>query len=107
MELGKIYVNQTAVKLIITTGVDFLVNELSSAKIKLINTSLNNALLKEWDANLLNPPGSDGKLYVDFDDTKKFDTAGIWKIWVEVVFSNNKKAFSKPFLYKVDNEGGL
>lgn len=107
MELGKIYVNQTAVKLIISTGVDFSTNEISSAKIKLINTSLSNTTLKEWSATLLNPPGADGKLYVDFDDTKNFDTAGLWKIWVEVIFSNNKKAFSKPFIYKVDNEGGI
>lgn len=107
MNLGKIYVNQTAVRLIISTGVDFSTNEILTAKINLINTSLQNSTLKEWTASILNPPGSDGKLYYDFNDTDKFDSAGIWKIWVKVVFINNKIAFSKPFLYKVDDEGGL
>lgn len=100
-----IFKNQTAVRLIIDTGIDYQENPISAALIKAKNIDLSNPVEKNWDANILNPPGSDGLLYVDFNDTINFDSEGKWLIWAKVTFVNGKVGYGTPTLYKVYSEG--
>lgn len=100
-----IFKNQTAVRLIVDTGIDYQLNPFTTAIIKAKNIDLDNPVEKNWSANILNPPGNDGLLYVDFNDTIKFDSEGKWLIWVMVTFVNGKIGYGTPSLYKVYSEG--
>lgn len=104
MKNVKVYVNQTAFRLIVQTGVDFSTNSFSEAKL-IGYLKENNNINFNWNLNILNSPGEDGLLYVDFDDTIKFTERGDWVLYVKITFNNGKIGYSKPVVYKVYNIG--
>lgn len=100
----KVYVNQTAFRLIIQTGVDFSENSFSQAELFGYLKDDNTKTI-QWNLNILNTPGTDGLLYVDFNNDTKFSYRGDWVLYVKITFNNGKIAYSKPVVYKVYNIG--
>jgi len=102
MRPNRIYKNQTAVRLILDTDVDFSVYPLKvdGAKIGYKKPDLTDGT---WDGEIL--LDTDGTIYVDFDDTIKFTTVGNWIVWAELTFADNRSGYGKPKVYQVIEKG--
>ena len=103
--VNQIYKNQTQCRLTLQTDVDFNNYPVSSCKIKYKKPD---GTAGEWTAAVLSGEEIEGKIYVDFTDTPpvvKFDTAGAWKLWAYVIFSNTKIGIGIPIEYFVKTEG--
>lgn len=101
----QIYVNQTQVKLILQTDVDFNSYTVSSSKIKYQKPD---GTKGEWDSAIVSGSEELGQIYVNFTDTPpviKFDKAGVWKLWAYIIFSNAKIGIGVPIEYFVKTEG--
>lgn len=99
-----IYKDQTAVRLILDTSLDLDAEGLASSKIAYKKPD---GTAGDWTGTILNSPGTDGKIYVDFNDTIKFTDLGDWVIWAELIFSDARVGYGKPKFYNVKEKGSV
>lgn len=97
-----IFKDQSAVRLILETSVDFTATAPSSQKIKYEKPDETTG---EWTASQLAGSLADGKIYVDFTDSINFDAVGKWKFWAELTFSDGRVGIGSVYHYLVYDEG--
>lgn len=97
-----IFKDQTAARLILETSVDFSSYVPSGCK---IGYEKPDGTVDTWDAEVLAGSESVGKIYVDFSDTVKFDTEGMWKFWAEVTFADGRVGYGSVYHYYVYEKG--
>lgn len=85
-----IFAGQTAVRLILRTKVNFLINPPSIAYIKIKNPDKS---ISEWQADYI--PDENGYIYVDFSDAVKFDLPGKYQLWAYMVFSDGRTGIGR------------
>ena len=100
----KIYVDQTAVKLTLITDIDFGLYTINTYKIHYEKPS---GAAGSWTAAPTPGGGSDGRIFVDFDDTIKFDEEGKWKLWAKLTFADSRVANGETYPYYVKTEGSI
>lgn len=95
-----IYKDQTAVRLILRTGIDFTETPPDTAVIKFIKPD---ATPGQWNAIILPGNQHNGDLYIDFSDLIKFDAAGRWILWAEILFPDGRLGIGTKKSYLVEN----
>jgi len=85
MSCEKIFVNQTALRLILDTQVDFDEYPVESSQIVVMNPK---GLKSTWTATVLE--NDNGKIFVDFSNNIKFTLAGEHKARAVLNFLNGK-----------------
>jgi hypothetical protein len=96
--MGKIYVNQSELRLQLNTGVN-LAGALA-VKIKYIKPG--ETTEREFTAQV--ESSSLGTIYYDFQ-TGQLDKAGIWEFWAWVEFADTRIAPGEPIKLRVWTEG--
>jgi hypothetical protein len=96
--MGKVYVNQSELRLQLNTGVS-LAGALS-VLIKYLKPD--ETTEREFTAQVLS--SSAGTIYYDFN-AGELDTAGIWTFWSYVTFADSREAPGEPVRLKVWTEG--
>lgn len=94
--MAKIYVNQTALRIQLTTDVN--VND-AAVKIKFFKPD---GTPGEFVASILNP--IKGIIYYDVT-TNDIDQAGDWIFWAHITFNDNTFAAGTPTTIRVYEEG--
>lgn len=94
-----IYKDQTAVRLILRTGIDFTQTPPDTAVIKFIKPD---GTASQWDATALPGSETNGDLYIDFSDLIKFDAAGRWILWAEIIFPDGRLGIGTKKSYLVE-----
>jgi hypothetical protein len=99
-----IYKDQTAVRLILDTELDLQAEGYASSK---IGYKKPDGTTGEWIGALLNPPGTDGKIYYDFASGagNNFDSAGDWVVWAEITYGDGRVGYGIPKYYNVKIKG--
>jgi len=95
----QVFKDQTGVKLRLQSFLDFDENPVTSAKIKFIKPD---GTAGEWTAQVL-PGALDGDIYVDFSAAEKFDQAGRWSLWLEVVYTDGRTGKGRKTSYYVED----
>ena len=95
--MGKIYLNQSSLRIQLTTNVD-----ITGATARLIKYKKPSGTTGSWTAQ----PGDVGAgvIYYDLTGTE-LDEAGTWKIWAYVTFADARVAPGEPVIMIVLNEG--
>jgi hypothetical protein len=96
--------NQTAARVILTTGLNLQATVPTTIRIYYTKP---NSTTSYWDATILLGSETLGKIYVDFDDLKKFNASGTWKFWSYFVFADGRIAQGDTVEYEVKAEGQL
>lgn len=97
-----IYKDQTAVRLILDTELDLEAEGYASS---VIGYEKPDGTVSSWVGSLLTPPGNDGKIFVDFNNTIKFDAVGTWKVWAEITYGDGRVGYGIPKYYDVKQKG--
>lgn len=95
--MGKVYKNQTALKLVATVGVDITS---AAAQIKYIKPSGSTG---SFTATISD--ATTGKFEYIISDENDIDEVGSWVLWGYVVFSDETYAAGEPYILKVYSEG--
>ena len=97
--MSKIFVDQTYLRIILTTNVD-----ITSARTTEIHYKKPDGTIGQLTALVQDPV--DGVIYYDLDsDDTLLDTRGPWKFWAYVVFSDGRIARGEPVGVTIwDNE---
>ncbi len=98
----KIKLNQSAARIILVTNIDFNTISINTVKVRYIKPS---GLAGEWTATVLTGSETDGRIYVDFDATIKFDVEGEWKLWSYLKLTDTREAMGDTVFYDVIPEG--
>lgn len=101
MSDGRVFKDQTALRLSLNTLVDFSVTPPTSAKIHYKNPSLET---DEWEASIIED-STVGEIFVNFSDVINFDEAGTWYLWSELEFSDGRVAYGVTQKYTVRDTG--
>jgi hypothetical protein len=96
--MGKVYVNQTSLRLKLTTSVD--ITDTPTLQIKYIKPD--GVTTGTWTATAWDE--TNGIIYHDFS-TDELDTAGRWIVWAYVVFDDGRAAPGEPYKFRVYEEG--
>jgi uncharacterized membrane protein len=91
--MGKIYAEQTALKLIFETGVD-----LTDAEITL--NALSPARAEKTFDLVIESPATAGIVSYEVEDDTDFDEVGTWTFWVSVVYESLKTTCSEAVKIK-------
>lgn len=94
-----VYKDQTAVRFILNTNIDLSVYLPQSVTIEYVKPSNTKG---SFPAQVLDGPS--GTIYIDFDDTHKFNESGNWKVWSKIVFSDGRIGVGKVITYHVELE---
>ena len=100
--MGKIYVNQTKLRLQLNTGVSIESGDAPYIKYKKPDSDTVLTLVAE----ILDP--DDGSIYYDFKDestSETLDTVGVWMFWSYIVFNDGLVAPGEPVSIRVYEEG--
>ena len=97
-----IYTNQTSLRFILKTNVDFNVYGVSSSAIKFREPDGTEG---EFTAAVLSGSESEGKIYVDFDSDNNFDQHGIYVVWAYITYTAGGVAPGTPIEIQVYEEG--
>lgn len=97
MANGKIYVNQSSLRMTLDTGV--VLTGATTLQIKHIKTDLSTGF---WVASI--DPSDANKLFYDFINTE-LDQSGNWIFWAFVIFSDGRNAPGEPVKVKVHEQG--
>jgi len=97
--MGKIYLNQSSLRIQLTTNVDITGATAQVIKYKKPDTDETEG---EWTA-LIEADG-DGIIYYDLTGTE-LDVAGTWTLWAFVTFSDARTAPGEPVKVTVHTEG--
>lgn len=84
---GKIYKNQTALRIRLKTGIDL--TDATTVYIKYIKPETQTA--GQWTA-VIDGDASAGIIYFDITLTTQIDEEGVWKWWSYVVFNDGREA---------------
>jgi len=95
--MGKIYKNQTELRLKLTTNVD-----ISGASVKKIKYKKPSGAIGYWDANAATT--LTGVLYYDVAASNVINEAGTWRLWAYVTFSTGDSAPGEGVSVKVYEE---
>ena len=87
--MSLIFKDQTALKLILKTNIDFNTYAVNIAKIKYIDPKKTE---EEFNASVLIGSESEGKIYVDFSSSIKFAIAGKYILWADIIFTDTRQA---------------
>jgi hypothetical protein len=94
--MGKIYKDQTALKLRLNTGID-LTTGVSTIEIKYIKPG---DPVDTWTA------GEEDTYYAVYSATAgEIDTKGDWKFWAYITFTDSTVAPGEPVIVRVYDEG--
>jgi hypothetical protein len=96
-----IFKNQTAVRLILRTGINFSETPPDGLSIKFRKPD---GTLNNWDAAILIAGQTNGDIYVDFSDTIKFDQPGRWILWAYLVFPDGRIGIGQKQSYLIEDE---
>lgn len=97
-----IFVNQTALKLILKTNVNFNTYLTSEIKIKYKDPA---GTTSEFVAAELSGSEAEGKIFVDFSDSIKFTVAGKYILWAEITFTDSTFAHGEAVVLMVYTPG--
>lgn len=97
--MGRIFKNQTALKVQIETGVD-LTSATKKIKYKKPDGSLGEFSTGIADINL-----TEGIIEWTPADANSLDQAGTWTMWVHITFSGGSVAAGEVFCIEVNQEG--
>jgi hypothetical protein len=95
----KVYKDQTGVKLIFRTFLNFETDPISTAVIKYIKP---NKEAGQWQADI-QTDSADGDITFDFSATNKFDLKGKWKMRVEGTYVDSRTFKSRWVIYYVSD----
>ena len=95
--MGKIYADQTALKIDLDTGID-LTTGVDSVYIKY--TKPGSSTTDQWSATVEN-----GTHITKVLSGGEIDIAGDWKFWAYVIFTDTSKAPGEPVQVRVYQEG--
>jgi len=95
--MGKIYLNQSSLRIQLTTNVD-----ITGATEQVIKYIKPDATTGEWVATI--EADGDGIIYYDLTGTE-LDVAGTWTLWAFVTFSDARTAPGEPVKVTVHTEG--
>jgi hypothetical protein len=95
--MGKIYVDQTALKIDLDTGIDLTVG-VDSVYIKYIKPE--DTQIQQWAGSIENTTHITKVL-----SSGEIDTVGDWKFWAYVVFNDATEAPGEPVFVRVYTEG--
>lgn len=101
MSDGRIFTNQTALRLSLNTLVDFSITPPVAAKIHYKKPDLEE---DKWDATIVEN-STNGEIFVNFSDSIKFSQAGVWYLWSELEFADGRLAYGVTQKYTVRNAG--
>ncbi len=93
--MGKIYVNQSSLKIILNTGVD-----LTTATTLQMGYKKPDDTVGYWTAQI---QGTEGIYYNFVND--ELNLVGTWAFWAYITFSDLRKAPSEPVNIKVYEQG--
>lgn len=97
--MGKIYLNQTSLKIRLTTSVD--ITDARSLKIKYKKPSSQNGELDATEED-----ATTGVIYYEIKEGSTFfNEVGNWVFWAHVTFSDGRFAAGEPAIIRVYNEG--
>lgn len=96
--MGKIYQNQSSLRITATTGVD-----ISGATALAIKYRKPSGTEGSWTAT--ESDATEGIIYYDLVDENDLDEVGAWAIWGHVTFSDGRSAPGEPFTLTVKEEG--
>lgn len=95
--MGKIYLNQSSLRIILTTGVN-----ISGASVRQIKYKKPSGTTGNWTATELDSGA--GSIYYDLTGTE-LDELGTWTLWAYVMFSDGRSAPGEPVSVIVHTEG--
>lgn len=95
--MGKIYLNQSSLRIHLTTGVDITGATVTQIKFKKPSGSTG-----EWTASV-DDVGA-GSIYYDLTGTE-LNEAGTWTLWAYVTFADTRSAPGEPVKVTVFIEG--
>lgn len=95
--MGKVYVNQSSLRLELTAYED--VTDAVSTVLKYKKPS---GTIDSWSATVSD--ATTGVMHYDFLDTE-LDEAGDWIVWIYVVFSDGRNAPGEPYTWRIYEEG--
>lgn len=98
---NRIYKDQTAVKLTLITSIDFDTYTVTAQSIEYKKPDGTSG---SWTASKTPGGASDGRIFVDFDDSIKFDQKGKWVLWAKLTFADTRIAYGNPYHYYVYEE---
>lgn len=94
-----VYKGQTAVRFILNTNIDLSIYVPQTVTIEFVKPSKTKG---NFPSQVLD--ASTGTIYIDFDDTHKFDESGTWKVWAKIVFSDGRTGVGEIVQYQVAKE---
>lgn len=95
--MGKIYIHQTALRVILTTGAN-----LTDATCKIAYQKPNGEE-GSWPAVI--DDATKGIIYYDIASAQDLDMAGRWKFWAEVTFANGTWAVGESAVENIHKPG--
>lgn len=95
--MGKIYLNQSSLRIQLTTNVD-----ITGATSTLIKYKKPSGSTGSWIASI--EAAGDGIIYYDLTGTE-LDETGTWTLWAHVTFSDTRVAPGEPVKMIVYTEG--
>ncbi len=95
--MGKVYLNQSSLRIHLTTGVD-----ITGAVTKKIKYVKPDGTAGEWTAQIDDPTA--GSIYYDLSGTE-LDQTDTWTLWAWIEFSDNRTAPGEPVKMIVHTEG--
>jgi hypothetical protein len=95
--MGKVYLNQDSLRIILVTEVD-----ITGATVRQIKYKKPSGTTGNWTATELDPTA--GSIYYDLTGTE-LDESGTWKLWAYVTFLDGRSAPGEPVSLIVHTEG--
>lgn len=83
----RVFVNQTAIKLILETGINFNEDEVIQQQVLVIEPG---GQVLQWEANKLSGEETKGSIFIDFSNNVKFTKAGHHKIRASLTFADGR-----------------
>ena len=95
--MGKIYLNQTKLRLIADTKTDITGSTTLEIRYRKPDATTGN-----FTGTMLS--ATDGTIFHDIQNSSDLDVSGTWKFWADVLFGDGRYALGEPYSIKIHVE---